>query len=245
MVGWIRLNRPPHNYFDEALIRGIAESCDSFRAEASCRAIVLASRGKAFCAGGLFSAEASRPTERTGDVSQLYEYARRVYACPIPIVAAIQGPATGGGFGLALVADFRVACPEARFWANFVKLGVHPGFGISHTLPALIGGQKAARLLLTGRRLGGEEAFQWGIVDELVSREELDDAAQRFAEEIAANAPLALVSVKETLRMGGVLAFGEIVKREWLEQRRLFGTEDHREGVRAVSERRGAVFRGR
>ena len=244
-VGWIEINRPPHNFFDETLIRAIAEACETFGKDSSCRAIVLAARGKAFCAGGRFLPSDDRPTENTGSVSALYEEALRIYRSPKPIVASIQGAAVGGGFGLALVADFRVVAPEARFWANFVKLGIHPGFGISHTLPQLIGMQKAARLLYTARRLTGAEAYEWGIADALAPQEALRDKARAIAEEIAVNAPLAVSSVKATLRAEAAKHFGEIVKREWAEQKRLFQTQDHKEGVRAISERRAGNFLGK
>ena len=106
----------------------------------------------------------------------------------------------GAGLGLALVADFRVAAPEARFTANFVKLGFHPGFGITHTLPRVIGQQRAALMCLTGRRITGEQAYAWGLADVLAPLEELQAAALKLAGEIAENAPLAVQSTRATFR---------------------------------------------
>ena len=105
----------------------------------------------------------------------------RLFSCKKPIVGAIQGPAIGGGLGLALVPDFRVASPEARFAANFVKIGFHPGFGLTYTLPRLIGVQRANLMFLTGRRITGEEAFAWGLADLLVEPERLREAATKLA----------------------------------------------------------------
>ena len=140
-------------------------------------------------------------------INPLYVEAVRLFSAKKPIVAAVQGAAVGAGLGLALVADFRVAAPEARFTANFVKLGFHPGFGITHTLPRLIGEQRAALMCLTGRRIKASEALAWGLVDELAPLDELRAAALRLAREIAENAPLAVQSTRATLprrpRRGG------------------------------------------
>ncbi|GIR63405.1 MAG: hypothetical protein CM15mP68_0710 [Pseudomonadota bacterium] len=101
----------------------------------------------------------------------MYAAAARLFATETPVVAAVQGAAVGGGFGLAVMPDFRVVCPEARFTANFVKLGFHPGFALTHTLPRLIGQQQAHKLFLTGRRIGGEEAYAIGLADVLTDKE--------------------------------------------------------------------------
>lgn len=120
----------------------------------------------------------------------------------IVLVAAVQGATVGAGLGLALVADFRVTCPEARFSANFNRLGFHPGFGLSITLPRLVGEQQAALLLYTGRRIDGHEAQRIGLADVLVPAEQLRDTALDLAAEIAISAPLAVESTRETLRLG-------------------------------------------
>jgi enoyl-CoA hydratase/carnithine racemase len=141
--------------------------------------------------------------------------------------------------------DFRVAVPEARFSANFARLGFHQGFGLSVTLPRLVGQQRAMELLYTGRRVPGEEALAIGLCDRLVALEDVREEAHALAVEIAISAPLAVDSIRETLR--GDLA-GEIRRatdREKAEQERLQTTEDFREGVRAMGERRQPEFRGR
>ena len=161
------------------------------------------------------------------------------------MIGAIQGAAVGGGFGLALVPDFRVVCPEARFTANFVKLGFHPGFGLTHTLPKLIGQQKANNMFLTGNRIDGETAHAWGLGDVLTDRESVRAEAINLASEIAENAPLAVLSVRATMRAGLAQSVKDQTDHEFLEQHRLQQTEDHREGVRAVAERRAGNFTGR
>ena len=174
----------------------------------------------------------------------LYDEAVRLFSNKKPIVAAVQGAAVGAGLGLALVADFRVAAPEARFAANFVKLGFHPGFGLSHTLPRLIGLQRAALLMETGRRIPGEEALAWGLADELAPLDEVRGRAIHLAREIAENAPLAVQSTRATLRAGLAEAVRAMTDHEFVEQSWLRKTADYREGVRAVNERRPGNFVG-
>jgi enoyl-CoA hydratase/carnithine racemase len=168
----------------------------------------------------------------------------RLFECPKPVVAAVQGPAIGGGLGLALVADFRVAAPEARFAANFVKLGIHPGFGITATLPRLIGEQNAALLLYTGRRINGDEAFACGLVDAVVPQDQLRGSAIALAAEIAEAAPLAVQATRMTVRRGLAEQVRAQTEHELAEQTRLFATADYREGVRSVAECRPGRFIG-
>ena len=137
-----------------------------------------------------------------------------------------------------------VAAPEARFTANFVKLGFHPGFGITHTLPRVIGMQRAQLMCLTGRRIKADEALVWGLVDEVVPLEELRGAAIALARELADNAPLAVVSTRATLREGLAQAVRSQTDHELIEQTWLRATKDFAEGVRSVNERRAGVFTG-
>src|SRR6266478_6774698 len=183
-VAWVEIHRPPHNFFDDQLIRDLADAFEALDSDPACRASVLASEGKAFCAGADFNRQAESDEFLSGGPKRLYEQAVRLFACEKPVVAAIQGAAVGGGLGLALVADFRVVSPEARFAANFVKIGIHPGFGLTHTLPRLIGVQRANLMFLTGRRVTGEEAFAWGLADVLVEPDRLREAATKLAAEI-------------------------------------------------------------
>lgn len=252
-VALVEIDRPPNNFFDVDLINAIADAFEALDDDADVRALVLASAGKHFCAGANFgdpTAQADRRERRLEDGNPLYAAAVRLFACRKPVVGAIQGAAVGGGFGLALMPDFRVVCPEARFTANFVKLGFHPGFGLTLTLPRLVGQQRAALMFMTGRRIDGATAYDWGLADRLTEHSQVRAEALNLAAEIAENAPLAVVSVRATLRDGtGESTLADAIKRqtdhEFAEQFRLQQTEDHREGVRAVAERRPGNFTGR
>ena len=243
-VGIAEICRPPHNYFDIPLIRDLASAFEAFDADPDCRCILLAATGRNFCAGADFSAPA-RDTVGDSAGGHLYQQAVRLFRCATPVVAAVQGAAVGGGLGLALVADFRVAAPESRFTANFNRLGFHPGFGLSVTLPRVVGAQQAALLFYTGRRIGGEAAHAIGLADVLVPQAELRAAAQALAEEIAQSAPLAVAATRRTLRRGLADAVAAITDHELAEQQAQFATEDFREGVKAMAERRPPHFRGR
>lgn len=242
LVGFVELRRGPNNFFDVDLIEAIAEAFDFLARDRSCRAIVLASEGKSFCAGADFSGKTE--AEERGSGGRLYRAAVRLFECPKPIVAAVQGPAIGGGLGLALVADFRVASPEARFAANFVRLGIHTGFGTTVTLPRLIGPQRAALMLYTGRRAKAEEASAWGMVDVIVPQNQLRATARALAAEIAEAAPLAVLATRATHRKGLAQLVSTQTEHELAEQTKLFATADYREGVRAVAERRAGRFIG-
>jgi len=252
-VALIEIRRPPHNFFDIALIQEIAAALEALDSDIGCRAVVLAAQGKSFCAGANFgdgstlNKDGQRPTElnREAAVKHLYLEGNRLFRTTKPIVAAVHGAAVGGGLGLAMVADFRVACPEARFAANFTRLGFHPGFGLTVTLPAVIGPTKAALMFYTSRRVTGEDAYAMGLADVLVPQERVRAAALELAAEIAVNAPLALVSTRTTLRGDLADRVLKATEHELVEQTRLRKTDDFKEGVKATAERRVPDFSGR
>jgi len=244
-IGLVELRRPPNNFFDIALIREIGDAFDAFDRDDACRAIVLAADGKAFCAGADFANRPATGAAAEGSGKHLYKEAVRLFRAKKPIVAAVHGAAVGGGLGLALVADFRVTCKEARFSANFARLGFHPGFGLTTTLPRLVGPQKAALLFYTGRRVPGDEAVAMGLADLLAPQAEVRAAALALAREIAESSPLAVVSTRETLRRGLADAIEAATERELVEQEWQRRTEDFREGVKAMAERRLPDFKGR
>ena len=244
-VATVEIHRPPNNFFDYDLIHAIANAYERLDADPECRAIVLCSEGRHFCAGADFSAREKWSRERLdAQAGRLYVEAVRVFSCTKPVIAAVQGAAVGGGLGLALSADFRIACEESRFVANFARLGIHQGFGLSVTLPRLVGHSQAALMLYTGRRLKGAEAVRIGLADELVDREDVRARATALATEIAQSAPLAVQSIRTTLRTGLAEAVRDATDHELAEQSRLRQTDDHREGVAATAERRLADFRG-
>jgi Enoyl-CoA hydratase/carnithine racemase len=241
-LGFVELHRPPHNYFDAALLQQLGSAFAACDDDPDCRAIVLCAEGKSFCAGTDFTKRLDGDTDDRSRAARLYAEALKLFAARTPVVAAIQGPAVGGGLGLAMMADFRVAAPEARFSANFVKIGIHPGFGLTFTLPRAIGPQRASLLFYTGRRIDGAEALGWGLIDVLSPLDRLREAATALATEIAESAPLAVQSTRVTMRRDILAALAAQLDHELAEQSRLRSTDDHREGVRAVSERRPAQF---
>jgi enoyl-CoA hydratase/carnithine racemase len=246
-VAVLEISRPPNNHVSVGLMRDLADALNDIDAERELRASVLATAGKVFCAGADLTAPGESNIVSPGagqGINALYIEAVRLFSAKKPIVAAVQGAAVGAGLGLALVADFRIAAPEARFTANFVKLGFHPGFGITYTLPRLVGEQRAALMCLTGRRVKAEEALGWGLVDAVVPLPELRDAALTLAREIAEAAPLAVQSTRATLRAGLAEAVKAQTDLEFVEQAVLRKTKDFAEGVRAVAERRAGNFTG-
>jgi enoyl-CoA hydratase/carnithine racemase len=244
-VAIIEIDRPPLNFVSTALVRDLADVFCRIDVEPDIRCSVLQTAGKVFCAGADLTGD-DDPTQLGLDgTRKLYGEAVRLFSAIKPIVALVQGAAVGAGLGLSLVADFRIAAPEARFSSNFVKLGFHPGFGITHTLPRLIGSQNALLMCLTGRRIKAEQALQWQLVDEIVPLENLREAGLTLAREIAENAPLALISTRTTMRGSLAAAVKAQSDIERIEQAKLRNTEDFAEGVRAVRERRAGHFTGR
>ncbi len=247
-VATLTIDKPPVNSMSVDLATELADTLEQLDDDTDTRAVVLCSKGKAFCAGADLSRRAeeigiqARADEPAGN--PLYDQAVRLYATKKPIVAAIQGAAVGAGLGLALIADFRIASPNARFVANFTKLGFHPGFGLTHTLPRLIGQQNANLMFLTSRRIKAEQALEWGLVDEVVYADILDAHAHKLAAEIAENAPLALTSTRATLRAGLAEAVRKATDQEFTEQQWLMKTDDFAEGVKSVAERRPGAFKG-
>lgn len=240
----LEIHRPPNNHVDVALLRGLADALEDLDADPRCRAVVLASEGKNFCGGADLNQPRGLASGDGAGINPFYQEAVRVFEAKTPMIAAVQGSAVGAGLGLAVACDFRVAADDARFAANFVKLGFHPGFGLSYTLPRLIGTQRAHLVMLTARRIRADEALAWGLVDEVAPAGGERGAALTLAAEIAANAPLAVVSTRATDRSGVAAAVKSATDHEFAEQQRLMKTDDFREGVRAVAERRPGVFRG-
>src|SRR3954453_6883026 len=258
-VGTIEIRRPPLNFFDISLINQIADALAEFDRDIEIRASVLAAQGKAFCAGANFQDPARQeqearaaqgiatgdPADSLGPINHLYIQAVRIFRCKKPVVAAVHGAAIGGGLGLAVSADFRVTCPEARFAANFTKLGFHPGFGLTATLPELVGKNNAELIFYTSRRVTGEEATRMGLANICVPLDQVRAEAMKLAQEIAECSPLGLLSTRATMRAGLADRVLAATNHELAEQNRLRGTEDFKEGVKATAERRVANFRGR
>lgn len=248
-VATVTIDRPPVNAMSVDLMQDLADALEDLGKDGVTRAVVLATTGKVFCAG----ADLTRRADEIGIAARadvpttnpLYDQAVRLFATELPIVAAVQGAAVGAGLGLAMIADMRIAAPEAKFAANFVKLGFHPGFGLTYTLPRLIGRGPAEVMFLTGARVDAEEARRIGLVNEIVPQSDLLAAAQSHAASIAENAPLAVRSTRKTLRADLAEGVRAATDREFAEQQWLMQTDDFREGVKSVNERRPGDFKGR
>ena len=237
---YIKITRPPHNFFDASLISQIADILEEMDHYDKCRSIILHSEGKNFCAGANFT---KSDFKDGGEVyPNLYKQAIRLFKTKKPIIAVIQGAAIGGGLGLALAADFRIACENSRFSANFAKLGFHHGFGTTVTLPRVIGNQKAKLMLLTSIRVKGKDAYNMGLADYYVDKIELINKANEISELINSSGPLGIESIRNTINQGLVDEISKAVIREASEQNRLKDTKDFIEGINASLERREAIF---
>lgn len=238
-VATVELCTPPNNFFSLDLIGGVADALAALDDVERCRAAVLRAQGKHFCAGADFSSGG-----RSYTTGELYAAAVRIFRTQTPVVAAVQGAAIGGGLGLALSADFRVAAPEARFSANFARLGFHHGFGLSVTLPRIVGQQAATELLFTGRRVHGDEAVALGLADRLATLDDLHATAHAFARDIAVSAPLAVRSIRTTMRGDLADRVEAATAHEAREQEWLRMTADFAEGAAAMHDRREPDFLG-
>jgi enoyl-CoA hydratase/carnithine racemase len=249
----VELQAGPHNFASAELMNELADALLAAQADGA-RAAVICSEGKSFCAGAQFAGDSG---ERASGFNQFvakvddspigpfYESAVRLFSVDIPLVAAVHGPAVGAGFGLATACDLRVICPEAFMATNFVRLGIHPGFGISLTLPELVGPARASDILLTGRRIKGEECMTLGLANRLVAQEQVRDTAIALATEIASAAPLAVQATRATMRQGLAARVREQLAHERQTQDWLSGTADAEEGIAAMLERRDPNFQGK
>ena len=250
-IGEITLNRPENrNAMTPDVLAGLAAAVARARSDSGLRCVVVTGRGKSFCAGADFKARREEALE--GPAAPPHERAYQTYApflslleLEVPTVAAMQGHAIGGGLGLALVCDLRVANEAARYGANFVRLGLHPGMANTYLLPRLMGVPNAVELLLTGRLVDGAEAARRGLVHYAVPEAEVLEKARALATEIASAAPLAVRWTKRSLYEGLAWDPKTAARREALLQSRSFETEDFREGVAALLEKRDPSFKGR
>ena len=243
-VGVVTFSNPPHNFISLQALEEFQWAFKKLDDNDHCRAIVLAAEGKVFCAGADFSAGQAEGINPNEGLSNFYAVAMTLFETKKPMVAAVQGAAIGAGFGLSLLADFRIACPETIFSANFTRLGIHPGFGMSVTLPRIIGVSNAELLFYTGRRIKGKEALNLGLLSELVERDDVLPSAIKLANEIASCAPLAVQNTKATMRMELAEQIRAANKREQALQMVQMKTKDFREAIKAMHERREPEFTG-
>jgi 2-(1,2-epoxy-1,2-dihydrophenyl)acetyl-CoA isomerase len=248
-VAVVTRNAPPNNFLDVPTLRLLADKLEDLDRNATCRVTVIRAEGKHFCAGANLASPRPEVSKDRGagvgpDIGELYGEALRIFRLNKPLVAATQGSSIGGGLGLALACDFRVATPESRFSANFALLGFHQGFGITETLPAIVGQQRAWEMLFTAQRLTGSVAHSIGLCDRLVGADELDERAYEFALELASAAPRAVLAIRATMRGDIADRVERALVREAREQGKLARTADFKEGIKATAERRPPKFTG-
>jgi enoyl-CoA hydratase/carnithine racemase len=236
-VAVVEMHRPPANFFDLELLTDLADAVLALDSNVDARSVVLCSEGRHFCAGADL-----RGMDADG-IRSVYRQALRLFSGRKPTVAAVQGAAVGGGLGLAMAADFRVAAIDAKLTANFARLGFHQGFGLSVTLPRAVGEQHALELLYTGREVSGAEAAAIGLCDRAVD-DDPRTAALELAGRIAASAPLAVSAIRGTMRRDLVARVAEALDIEASAQASLLGTADFAEGLAASIGKREPLFRG-
>ena len=230
------------------IFAGLNQAVDRVLEDPSLRCVVISGNGKSFCAGADFrsgvqvAGEAALPHERS---FAMYKPFLRLLEIRVPVIGALNGHAVGGGFGLALVCDLRVANAGAKYGANFVRLGLHPGMASTYLLPRLIGVPRALELLLTGRLVTGAEAAELGLMNYAVAEGEVKARAWELASEIASAAPVAVQMCKQSIYEN--LDWDPVTpaRVEAHKQSRTVEMEDSKEGMNALLEKRAPKFEGR
>ena len=246
-VGVITLNRPDNrNSMTPELLDAFADASAAARGDRDLRCLIVTGTGHCFSSGADFKAtlqrEGGEPHERS---YAMYAPFLSLLDLDVPIIGALNGHTVGGGFGLALVCDLRVGNRAAKYGANFVKLGLAPGMAISYTLPRIVGLSRANELLLTGRRVEGDEALAIGLLDRAVAADEVMPVALELATTIAANAPFAVRETKAAIRRGLALDIRAAARAEAVVQAESVVMDDAREGIAALLAKRAPKFTGR
>ncbi|HEX5067925.1 MAG TPA: enoyl-CoA hydratase/isomerase family protein [Myxococcota bacterium] len=254
-IATVTLNRPDNrNSMTQDVLAGLADAVAKLRADTSLRCAIVTGRGSSFCAGADFKSRGGpgQPSDSDAPPQAPHERSYATYApflsildVEIPVIAAMQGHAIGGGFGLALVCDLRVANREAKYGANFVRLGLSPGMATTYLLPRLVGLPRALELLLTGRIVTGAEAAQLGLANDAVAAEAVLPRARELAREIATAAPNAVRWTKHLVYAGVGWDPRSAARIEAHYQSRTFESDDFREGVAALLGKREPKFEGR
>ena len=244
----IMLNRPEAaNAFNTQMSRELLEIFEAFQLGLyDLRAIIVTGAGeKAFCAGGDLKERKGMTDAQWQAQHAVFErMARAILACPIPVIAAVNGAAFAGGCEIAALCDFIYASDNARFALTEVTLGIMPGAGGTQTLSRAIGERRAKELILTGTPFSAVDAAQWGFVNKVLPQAELLDAALTTARRIASNGPIAVRQAKQAIARGLQMSLADGLAFEIEAYNRMVPTEDRREGILAFNEKRKPNFRG-
>lgn len=211
------------------------------------RCVILTGAGDAaFCAGGDMKERDGMSDEAWHHQHEIFEQALwAMMECPVPVIAAVNGKAFGGGLEMILAADFAYGVDSAQLWFPEVMIGIIPGVGGTTTLPRVVGERRANEIIFTGKAFGAAEALEWGIFNCVYSAADLMPAAIVTAENIVGNAPLAVRQAKKAIHQGLQMDVRSALRFEVEAYNRLTGTEDRREGVEAWNEGRNPKFKGR
>jgi enoyl-CoA hydratase/carnithine racemase len=247
-VGIVTLNRPERlNALDSRTLDELNQIAEQAWNNPSIRALLITGAGRGFCSGADVKdwGSAGDPTSYEDNwVLKMHRLMTRLYRMPKPVIAAINGVAVGAGFDLALVADLRIASANARFGMAYINVGFCPDAGGSYLLPRIIGPTKATELIFTGRIIDAPDANALGMLNAMVEPDDLMDVAREWAERLASGPTVALGLAKENIRQNMHLSFEDALRNERRAGEVCGNTEDHREGLAAISEKRTPQFKG-
>jgi len=247
----ITLNRPDKlNAFVGHMRRDLAEALEHAGSDRGTRVVIITGAGRAFCAGGDIAFMAELMQRRDAEeFSRILGAGRRVILAiremTKPVIAAINGPASGAGFNLALACDIRIAANTATFSQSFAKVGLHPDWGGTYFLPRLVTPNKACEMFFLGESIDAAEAARLGIVNQVVAPEELESATMQLAQRLRAAPPIALAAAKHAVYVSQASELDEMLRYETEAQLRCFDSDDGHEGVHAFLEKREPKFTGR
>ncbi|MBW1782298.1 MAG: enoyl-CoA hydratase/isomerase family protein [Deltaproteobacteria bacterium] len=247
-IAQITLNRPDNrNSMDDETMPAFDEAVSRAKEDKDLRCLIITGSGKSFCAGadfksGLFESRGRLPHEILMDA---YGPFLAIEQLEMPTIAAMNGHAIGGGFGLALICDIRIANRHSKYGANFARLGLHAGMAVSYMLPRIVGLPLANELLFTGRLISGERAAEIGLANYAVKGDQVVEKAWELAEEIATSAPVAVRMIKQAIYRGIQWDPCSAGETDALYQSRTFEMADAKEGIAALLENRKPVFKGR
>ncbi len=249
-VATITLNRPDKlNAFVGHMRRDLAEALEHAGSDRNTRVVIITGAGRGFCAGGDIAFMAELMQRRDAEeFSRILGAGRRVILAirqmTKPVIAAINGPASGAGCNLALACDLRIAANTATFSQSFAKVGLHPDWGGTYFLPRLVTPNKACELFFLGESIDANEAARLGIVNQVVAPEELESTTMQLAQRLRAAPPIALAAAKHAVYASQASDLEEMLRYETEAQLRCFESDDGHEGVHAFLEKREPKFTG-
>jgi 2-(1,2-epoxy-1,2-dihydrophenyl)acetyl-CoA isomerase len=248
-VRTITLDRPDKlNAVNDALAASLSSAVAHAAAEDAVRVVVITGAGRAFCAGLDLSEPPSLPTatrvERLDPYAWVGTWVRTILGCEKPVIAAVNGPAAGAGFGLALACDMRIVASSARMTAGYVRRGLSPDAGVSWLLPRHVGLARASDILLTGRDVDADEAERIGLAAQVVADAEFAERVREHASRLAAGPPVAQALTKRLLVRSLDTALETALRDELVYIKQCFATADVAEAIAAFREKRRPLFRG-